>query len=48
MLLAVAALIAALAGTAVAVDKITSRDIAKDAVRAKHTDLIRFERALTL
>jgi hypothetical protein len=36
MLLAVAALIAALAGSAVAVDKITSKDIAKDAVRSKH------------
>lgn len=31
-----AALIAALAGTAVAVDKITSKDIAKNAVRSKH------------
>jgi hypothetical protein len=34
--LAVAALIAALGGTAVAVDKITSKDIAKNAVRSKH------------
>jgi hypothetical protein len=36
MVLSVAALIAALAGTAVAVDKITSGDIAKNAVRSKH------------
>ena len=36
MLVAVAALIAALAGTAVAVDKITSKDIARNAVRSKH------------
>jgi hypothetical protein len=36
MVLAAAVLIAALAGTAVAVDKITSGDIAKNAVRSKH------------
>jgi len=36
MVLAVAALIAAFAGTAVAVDKITSKDIKPDAVRSKH------------
>lgn len=36
MVIAIAALIAALAGTAVAVDKITSGDIAKNAVRSKH------------
>ena len=36
MLVAVAALIAALAGTAVAVDKIRSKDIGPNAVRSKH------------
>jgi hypothetical protein len=36
MVIAVAALIAALAGTAVAVDKIISKEIAANAVRSKH------------
>ena len=53
-IVAIAALIAALAGTAAAVDKITSKDIAKNAVRSKHiaraqvgtsdTNLVRFAR----
>ncbi len=55
MVLVVAALIAALAGTAVAVDKITSKDIKPNAVRSKHikrgqvkasdTDVVKFGRA---
>ena len=36
LLLAAVALIAALAGSAVAIDKITSRDIKRNAVRSKH------------